>query len=313
MSEPFVTDRDYEVYRIPAQSKAATPRKGETPAQAKQRAVKKFYEDRAQAQARVSQRRSDDRSEHMAAHAAYDELRPKTYGSGDSRAIGKIIPERFRKVSPVIMDVAELSEGPNLPHRDDKDISTEARDRAAKAGYYAAATFAFSSDAYMDKPSPIDRKAGSKKKHVSTSGIEYVMPHGAGTDKPLTARNKHLMYKQDPTAREALANVMRDETQTASAGEPVADRYTLVIPRDMLVMLARVHDIQAERGKLAGDNRSDMLRELANRIEPGEMVDIDLYSPSEVTSLTQGLPKRYKSGEFGQFLKDLATFAKIQK
>lgn len=312
MSEPFVTDRDYEVYRIPAESKVPVPRKNETPAQAKQRTVKKFYEDRAEAQARVAQRRSNDRAEHMAAHAAYDELRPKTYGSGDTRVIGKFIPERFRKVSPVIMDVSELSEGPNLPHRDDKDISTEARDRAAKAGYYAAATYAFSSDAYLDKPSPIDRKAGSKKKHVSTSGIEYVMPHGAGTDKPLTARNKHLMYKQDPTAREALANVMRD-AEPASAGEPVADRYTLVIPRDMLVMLARVHDIQAKRGKLAGDNRSDTLRELAKTTKPGETVDIDLYSPSEVTSLTQGLPKRYKSGEFGQFLKDFATYAKINK
>jgi len=251
-------------------------------------------------------------------YLVYEDPKRARQRMDDERAVGMetlahTARAPYPQSAPPIMNVDELSEGPNLPHRDDKDISTEARDRAAKAGYYQAATYAFSSDAYLDKPSPIDRKARSKRKHVSTSGITYVMPHGAGVDKPLTARNKHLMYKNDPTAREALANVMRDATPTDSAGEPVANRYTLAIPRDMLVMLARVHDIQAKRGKLAGDNRSDTLRELAARIEPGEMVDIDLYSPSEVTSLTQGLPKRYKSGEFGQFLKDLATFVKIEK
>lgn len=276
---------------------------------------------------RARQIRSDQSAEAMAQHA-YDsrvsfqgnrgELTPaQTTFPADGIVSGPnhaaALAGKYRKHAPAVMDVRELSEGPNLPHRDESGISTEARDRYRKTGYYHAAIDAFSSDAYLDKLSPIARKARSQKRHVSTGGIEYVMPHGAGVDKPLTARNKHLMYKSDPTAREALANVMRDDNQTASAGEPVANRYTLVIPRDMLVMLARVHDVQAKRGKLAGDNRSDMLRELAKSIEPGEMVDIDLYSPSEVASLTQGLPKRYKSGEFGQFLKDLATFAKIEK
>jgi hypothetical protein len=327
MSEPFTTDRDYEVYRIPMSPKAANPRKGETPAKAKQRAVKKFYKDRADSQARVSQRRSDDRAEHMAAHAAYEEQRPKVYGTGENRVVGKTVPERFRKGPVPVMDVTELAEGPNLPHRDDKDISTLARDASAKAGYYAAGVDAYSSDAYLDKKSPIDQKANARHTYHNGKGEAYVLPHGAGsayrrterdgitTDphaqngwgKALTASNKHLGYWRRPTEAEALRNLSERPETTEPA------RWQLVVPRDMLVMLARVHDIQSQRGKLHGDGRGDMLRAIAADVPPGEEVTLELFTPTEVLGMTQGLPKRYKTGEFGQFLKDTATFVKLNK
>lgn len=276
---------------------------------------------------RAAQRRADDNAEAMAQHA-YDarvshqgnrgELSPSqtTFPSDSTHDLGPneaaMLAGKYRKHAPVRMDVSELSEGPNLPHRDDKDISTLARDTAWKTGYYQAGTDAFSSDAYMEKPSPIDRKAGSKRqrRHFTSNGEEYYVTHGAGTERPLTSSNKHLAYWRRPTERDALANVMREGKGTATA-EPV--RYTMSIPRSFLVTLARVHDIQAQRGRLHGDNRGDMLRELATLIAPGESVDVEWFTPSDVLGMTQNLPKRYRTGEFGQFLKDTATFAKLNK
>jgi hypothetical protein len=273
---------------------------------------------------RAKQIRSDQNAEAMAQHA-YDarvshqgnrgELSPSqtTFPTDSTHELGPneaaMLAGKYRKHAPARMDVAELSEGPNLPHRDDKDISTLARDTSWKSGYYHAGVDAFSSDAYMEKPSPIDRKAGSKRqrRHFTSKGEEYFVTHGAGTEKPLTSSNKHLGYWRRPTETEALRNLSERPAPTEPA------RWQLTVPRDMLVMLARVHDIQAQRGKLHGDGRGDMLRAIAADVAPGEDVTLELFTPTEVLGMTQGLPKRYKTGEFGQFLRDTATFAKLHK
>lgn len=288
---------------------------------------------------RAAERRRDDREVEMAAHAVYDAQKPVLVDDAETQAINakygvgntyaSTVPERFRKGLVPVMDPAELAEGPNLPHRDDKDISTLARDTSAKAGYYAAGVDAYSTDAYMDKKSPIDQKANARHTYHRANGEAYVLPHGAGskyrrtvdpktgvvTDphkqdgwgKALTGSNKHLGYWRRPTETEALRNLSERPETTEPA------RWQLVVPRDMLVMLARVHDIQSQRGKLQGDGRGDMLRAIAADVSPGEDVTLELFTPTEVLSITQGLPKRYKSGEFGQFLRDTATFAKLNK
>jgi len=275
---------------------------------------------------RAKQIRADQNAEAMAQHA-HDprvthqgnrgELTPaQTTFPADGIVSGPnhaaALAGKYRKHAPAVMVPAELAEGPNLPHRDDKDISTLARDASWKTGYYQAGVDAFSTDAYMEKPSPIDRKAGSKRqrRHFTSNGEEYFVTHGAGTAKPLTSSNKHLGYWRRPTEAEALRNLSARNETTQPA---LPTRWQLVVPRDMLVMLARVHDIQAQRGKLHGDGRGDMLRAIAAEVAPGEDVTLELFTPTEVLGMTQGLPKRYKTGEFGQFLKDTATFAKLNK
>lgn len=297
---------------------------------------------------RARQIRSEQNAEAMAQHA-YDarvshqgnrgELSPSqtTFPSDSTHELGPneaaMLAGKYRKHAPVPMDIAELSEGPNLPHRDDSGISRIAQDTSRKVGYYQAGTDAFSSDAYMGKRTPIDRKANDKRTFRNGKGEIYVLPQGLsskysdpekhdvanphqvdGWGKPLTAGNKHLSYWRNPTEREALANVTREGRDTAPT-EPV--RYIMTIPREFLVTLARIHDIQAQRGRLHGDNRGDMLRDLATKIAPGETADVEWFTPTEVLGMTQKLPKRYRkgygTGEFGQFLKDTATFAKLNK
>lgn len=272
---------------------------------------------------RAAQRRQGDREVHMAAHAVYEGQKPKRVGDERTRAINARfgipdtyaadVPERFRKGDVPVMKRDELAKGPNLPHRDDRDVSARSRDAAAKAGYYHAGTDAFSSDAYMGKPDPIERKAGAKRKrrHFTSEGDEYFVTHGAGRwGKPLTTTNKHLTYLRDPTARDALANVA--DNRPVREPEP-RDYFTIDIPREFLVMLAKVSDIQAKRGKLDNNRQGDMLRQVAERVPPGEAVTVDLYSPSDVLAMTRDLPKRYRNGQFGQLMKDIATHAKLAK
>lgn len=290
MHRAFISERDYEAYESP---------------------------DRAR------ERRHDDREVELAAHAVYEGQKPKRVGDDATRAINArfgipdtyaaTVPERFRAGDVPVMDCDELSEGSNLPHRDDRDVSVRSRDIAAKTGYYHAGTDAFSSDAYMDKPDPIERKAGAKRKrrHFTSEGDEYFVTHGAGQwGKPLTATNKHLAYWRDPTARDALANVA--DNRPVREPEP-RDYFTIDIPREFLVMLAKVSDIQAQRGKLDNKGQGDMLREVAQHVPPGETVTVDLYSPSDVLNMTEALPKRYRTGQFGQLMKDIATHAKLAK
>lgn len=247
------------------------------------------YEDRE----RARQRMNDERAEGMDV-LAHESRKP------------------YPKSAPDVMDVDELSEGPNLPHRDDKDISTRSRDAAWKAGYYRAGIDAFTSDAYMDKPSPIDRKASARNTRRMSDGTAYALTHGGGEPgqwgRPLTATNKHLSYWRDPTSREALANLAGHGPDHATPG----NYFTLEIPREFLVMLARVHDIQAKRGKIEDRGQGDTLRETAQRVTEGT-VTVSLYSPSDVLTMSEGLPKRYRTGQFGQLMKDLATHAKLNK
>jgi hypothetical protein len=295
---------------------------------------------------RASQRRIDDREAEMAANA-YDsrvspqgnrgELTPAqtTFPTDSTHTLGPNeaarLAKKYGKCAPVEMDRDELAEGPALPHRDDTDISTVARDTAWKAGYYQAGTDAYSSDAHMGND-PIARKARGKRTYQNGNGETYVVPVGLpsqyryttkdgnpvqphqvqGWGKSLTSKNKHLAYWRDPTADEALSNVRTGGNRTQQKPNP-ADYHEMIVPREYLVMLARVNDIQAARGRIENDGKGDMLRELATLVPAGENVTVTLYSPTEVRGMFTGLPKRYKNGDFGQFLKDIATNIKLQK
>jgi len=298
----FVTERDYDSYESPE---------------------------------RAAQRRQLDREEQLAAHAVHDSQRAKRVGDEATRAINarfnipdtyaKTVPERFRKGDVPVMDASELSEGPNLPHRDDKGISTRSRDTTAKIGYYSAGTDAYSSDAYMGKDSPIDRK-GRTGNYRNGRGETYVVPHGLHSSyrettdkegrtqapheagrwgKPHTARNKHLAYWRDPTATEALRNVR------TSAPKPA--HLALEIERGLLLMWVRLHDIMVRRGDITDGGRSAVIREVVDATPPGAIVTVDMYRSEDIARITNNAPKRYKRGDFGKFLKDIATQAKLAK
>lgn len=302
MHRAFVTERDYDSYESPE---------------------------------RAAQRRQNDRKEELAAHAVHDSQKPERVGDDETRAINarfkipdtyaKTVPERFRKGKVPVMDTGELSEGPNLPHRDDKGVSERSRDTVAKIGYYSAGTDAYSSDAYMGKDSPIDRK-GRTGNYRNDRGETYVVPHGLHSSyrkttdakgktqaphqagrwgKPHTARNKHLAYWRDPTATEALRNVRTNAPKPA--------HLALEVERGLLLMWVRLHDIMVRRGEITDGGRSAVIREIVDATRPGDMVTVDMYRSEDITRITNKAPKMYRKGEFGKFLKDLATQAKVEK
>lgn len=291
MHRAFITARDYEAYE--ADDTAARHRKR-------------------------------DRESELAAHGAYDKQKPILVGDDETRAINarfgipdtydRPVPDRYRPgpVTGVDASNSELSDSPNLPHRDDKGVSKQARYSAWKVRGYADAIDA------TEKPT------GEKRTYHGPHGSYFVpdglnltrrnasksnLPHKRSSwGKPLTSGKKYLAYWRDPTGAEAIRNVT-----TSTVHRTQSNYVSIEVERGILLMWTRLHEILVTRGIIQDEGRSAAMWAVVNQAKPGETLTLEVYTKTDLGKFVKRAPKMYRKGAFGAFLKNIATQAKLEK
>lgn len=230
---------------------------------------------------------------------------------------------KYAKACTVSIDVDELAEGPNLPHRDDKANSENVRATNRKQGQYATGIDAYLGDKYVPtqrggegKPDPImaaaerDRLRGTRAKYGDTTaqafikenrtttwGEQYVNAYGTTLLKrSLHSRLSYMRYWSDPTGNEALRNV---------TGNRGGEYVTVEMSRGLLKMWLRLHNILVERGRLTDKGRADAIaRTIAGMESAYDVASVRVYRPADLWQFRHA-PRRYHEGEFGEFLQFL--------
>lgn len=108
----------------------------------------------------------------------------------------------------------------------------------------------------------------------------------------------YLRYWTDPTSSEALRNVKGNRPERA---------VTIEMSRGLLKMWLRLHDIMAGIGRLTDNGRSKVIGELIANMGANDTVTFRMYSKKDIRWIAKKAPKSYREGDFGEFLKFLAS------
>lgn len=135
-------------------------------------------------------------------------------------------------------------------------------------------------------------------KRTTSTGERFVVPAGTRILRaPMHGPAGYLRYWVDGTAREALANIAREQREPERT-------ISFEISRDMLATWLKAHTAMVERGMLQDKGRGAIMASVIAGIPDGGTVKFArLYTERDFIWFLKKVPNRFKRGTFGAFLR----------